>query len=47
MCTWLEYIGMEQYRARFLHNYIDGRLLLQLSHDLLKLEVGVGPFGHR
>jgi hypothetical protein len=38
---------MEQYRTRFVHNHIDGRLLLTLDDKLLKAELGIGPLGHR
>eukprot|EP00798_Chlamydomonas_sp_ICE-L_P025339 gene25339-10998_t len=47
VATWVEYIGMGQYRKRFMHNLVDGRLLLRLTDAQLKQEIGIGPLGHR
>ncbi len=47
VAEWVTFIGMEQYRKKFLHNCIDGRLLLGLTDGVLKQELGVGPYGHR
>ncbi len=47
VADWVEYIGMSQYRKKFLHHCIDGPLLLGLTDAELKFELGVGPFGHR
>eukprot|EP00967_Tisochrysis_lutea_P034438 scaffold41107_cov17-Tisochrysis_lutea.AAC.2 len=37
--TWVEYIGLGQYRKKFMHHSVDGRLLLQVSDKLLKVRV--------
>ena len=36
VCDWVEHLGMGQYRKRFLHQRINGDLLLQLTEDHLK-----------
>lgn len=43
--TW--HTNMPTCRRKFLHNCIDGRLLLRLSDQQLKAEIGIGPMGHR
>lgn len=45
--AWLDFIGMDQYRQRFTHHCITGRLLLSIKDEQLKWEVGIGPLGHR
>ena len=45
--SWLDAIGFQQYRKKFIHHSIDGALLLQLTDSQLKLDVGIGPLGHR
>jgi len=47
VCTWVDVIGMGQYRRKFAHNCIDGRLLLTLDDTQLKAELGIPPLGHR
>ncbi|GIL50691.1 hypothetical protein Vafri_6801 [Volvox africanus] len=47
VATWVEFLGLGQYRRRFLHHCIDGRLLLRLNDAQLKSELGIGPMGHR
>ncbi|KAL4443818.1 hypothetical protein ABPG75_011555 [Micractinium tetrahymenae] len=47
VCDWLELIGLGQYRRRFVHNAVSGAVLLKLSNEELKVEVGIGPLGHR
>ncbi|GFR44833.1 hypothetical protein Agub_g6174 [Astrephomene gubernaculifera] len=47
VANWVEFLGLGQYRRRFLHHYIDGRLLLQLSDAQLKTELGIAPAVHR
>eukprot|EP00879_Flechtneria_rotunda_P019417 GHRR01020394.1.p1 GENE.GHRR01020394.1~~GHRR01020394.1.p1 ORF type:complete len:687 (+),score=270.03 GHRR01020394.1:161-2221(+) len=47
VCDWVNSFGLYQYRKKFLHHVIDGRLLLKLTDELLKTELGIGPLGHR
>ncbi|KAL0033067.1 hypothetical protein WJX79_000895 [Trebouxia sp. C0005] len=47
VCDWSDYIGLGQYRKKFVHHCIDGRLLLRLSDRDLKEEMGIAPLGHR
>lgn len=44
---WVDSIGLGQYRKKFMHNIVDGRMLLMLSDDQMKAELGIGPMGHR
>ena len=37
VCDWVEYIGLGQYRKRFVHHCVDGRLLLHLTEAQLKV----------
>ena len=37
VCDWAEYIGLGQYRKKFVHHCIDGRLLLSLTDKDLKV----------
>ncbi|RMZ54077.1 hypothetical protein APUTEX25_002654, partial [Auxenochlorella protothecoides] len=46
-CTWLESIGLGQYRKRFVHHAVDGRLLLGMTAAHLKEDLGIGSLGHR
>jgi hypothetical protein len=39
----VEGIGLPQYRKKFMHHCISGRLLLRLNDELLKKEMGIGP----
>jgi hypothetical protein len=43
---WLRRIGLQQYKAAFRDNEIDGEVLWSLTADDLK-DVGVTPVGHR
>ncbi|WIA15375.1 hypothetical protein OEZ85_002037 [Tetradesmus obliquus] len=43
VCDWVEGIGLPQYRKKFMHHCIGGRLLLRLTDELLKKELGIGP----
>jgi hypothetical protein len=43
VCDWVEGIGLQQYRKKFMHHCISGRLLLRLTDELLKKELGIGP----
>lgn len=43
VCDWVEGIGLAQYRKKFMHHCIGGRLLLRLTDELLKKELGIGP----
>ena len=36
-------MGLPQYRKKLMHHCIDGRLLIRLTDDLLKTEIGIGP----
>ncbi|KAG2423137.1 hypothetical protein HXX76_015522 [Chlamydomonas incerta] len=47
VALWVEFIGLGQYRRRFLHHCVDGRMLLRLKDAQLKSELGIGPMGHR
>jgi hypothetical protein len=38
---------MGQYRKNFMHNAVDGRLLLALDISTLKTELKIAPLGHR
>ena len=40
VCDWVEYIGLGQYRKRFVHHCVDGRLLLRLTETQLKVSKG-------
>jgi hypothetical protein len=44
VAMWVEYIGLGQYRKKFSHNCIDGRLLLAITDQQLK--VGAGSWLH-
>lgn len=35
--TWVDNIGLPQYRKKFMHHSVDGRLLLELSDTVLKV----------
>ena len=37
VCDWSDYIGLGQYRKKFVHHCIDGKLLLRLSDRDLKV----------
>lgn len=37
VCDWSDYIGLGQYRKKFVHHCVDGRLLLRLSDRDLKV----------
>ena len=41
VCNWVEVLGLPQHRKRFLHQGINGQLLLKLNHTLLKVKVNV------
>ncbi|KAG2435433.1 hypothetical protein HYH02_011933 [Chlamydomonas schloesseri] len=47
VALWVEFIGLGQYRKRFLHHCVDGRLLLRVKDAQLKTDLGIGPMGHR
>lgn len=44
---WVCSIGMGQYKKTFLHNQVDGPLLLELDVVLLKQELKISSLGHR
>ncbi|KAK9368680.1 hypothetical protein V1509DRAFT_622448 [Lipomyces kononenkoae] len=44
--SWLEQIGLWQYRDSFMENDITGEVLIHLDHDFLK-DLGVSSIGHR
>ena len=37
VANWIDAIGLSQYRKRFLHNCITGRLLVKLTDEHLKV----------
>lgn len=37
VCDWADYVGLGQYRKRFLHHCIGGSLLLDLTEHNLKV----------
>lgn len=45
--AWVCSIGMGQYKKSFLHNQVDGPLLLALDIGLLKHELKISSLGHR
>ena len=45
VCDWSDYIGLGQYRKKFVHHCIDGRLLLKLSDKHLKVLASNTPAG--
>lgn len=45
--TWLEEIGLSQYKTTFADNDIDGCVLSMLTNENLKEEIGITSFGHR
>lgn len=47
VCDWLATFGMQQYRKKFLHNLVTGKLLPRLTEGHLKADIGIGPLGHR
>ena len=42
VCDWAEYIGLGQYRKKFVHHCVDGRLLLRLRDKDLKARTHMG-----
>ena len=47
VCNWIEVIGFMQYRRKFSHNSVDGEVLVAMTDDQLKKDLGVLPLGHR
>ncbi|KXZ56548.1 hypothetical protein GPECTOR_1g492 [Gonium pectorale] len=47
VATWLEFIGMGQYRIKFVHHSVDGTLLLSLGEPELARDLRILPLGHR
>ncbi len=46
--AWVDHISLGQYRRRFNHHQVTGRLLLQLgTSPALLLQLGITPLGHR
>jgi hypothetical protein len=45
--TWITSIGMQQYKKHFVHNAVDGALLLEMDLEILKTELKIAPLGHR
>jgi len=43
VCDWVDGMGLSQYRKKFVHHFVDGRLLLRLNDALLRTELGIGP----
>lgn len=40
-CDWCDFIGLGQYRKKFVHHCIDGNLLLRLSDKDLKVSTAL------
>ena len=47
VCLWLDYVGLAQYRKKFVHHRVDGPMLLTMDDGQLKVDLGIGPLGHR
>ena len=47
VCNWIELIGFMQYRRKFSHNSVDGEVLVAMTDEQLKKDLGVLPLGHR
>lgn len=45
VCSWLESLGLGQYRRTFVHHAIDGSLLLDLTMQEIKARSGMGREG--
>lgn len=43
VCDWVDGLGLSQYRKKFMHNVVNGSLLLRLTDQLLRSELGIGP----
>jgi hypothetical protein len=43
VCDWVDGLGLSQYRKKFMHHVVNGRLLLRLNDALLKTELAIGP----
>jgi hypothetical protein len=40
-------LSLGQYRKKFMHHVVDGRLLLRMTDALLRTELGIGPLVRR
>ena len=47
MVAWLERLGLGAYRRHFIHHAVDGAVLLALTDEQLKVELGMLTLGHR
>lgn len=47
VCVWLKQQGFSQYRKVFTHKRVDGRLLMSLSEQHLRLDLGIDQLQHR
>jgi hypothetical protein len=47
VADWVDSFGFGQYRRRFVHHALTGALLLKLTDEQLRADLGVGPLGHR
>lgn len=47
VCNWIEVIGFMQYRRKFSHNSVEGELLVAMTDEHLKKDLGILPLGHR
>lgn len=47
VCDWVDGLGLSQYRKKFMHNVVNGSLLLRLTDQLLRTELGIGPLVRR
>jgi hypothetical protein len=43
---WLCYIGMERYKRTFVHNAIDGKLLVELTEEDMRAHLHIGVLAH-
>lgn len=47
VCEWVGSLGLDEYVATFQHHRVDGAQLLQLTDDVLRIELGISKIGHR
>ena len=47
VCIWVEHIGLGQFRKKFAHHAIDGRVLAALTDEHLKADLQITGLGHR
>ncbi|CAD8153765.1 unnamed protein product [Paramecium octaurelia] len=47
VCTWLDYLGLSQYKEKFIQNHMIGEILHDLTDVELKDELGIDISAHR